>query len=142
MDPGPHTCRRCNAPLFEIPEPIRTSPVPDVLGTNSVPPPSKVPAIRDLISKLAENLPRVETELARMQAVVDRLVLERDELKDMMEGHRDLLTPARALPPELLSQIFIHCLEEEEPSIDRAPLLLGRVCRRWRSISLSTPELW
>ena len=48
------------------------------------------------------------------------------------------------LPDELLSEMFIFCLDEwPSPSnIDKAPLVFGRVCRRWRNIACNTPRLW
>ncbi|KAF7290233.1 hypothetical protein MIND_01336900 [Mycena indigotica] len=49
------------------------------------------------------------------------------------------------LPPELMARIFSACLpptQDAFPHADTAPMLLCRVCRRWRSIALSTPELW
>ncbi|KAJ7623500.1 hypothetical protein FB45DRAFT_837762 [Roridomyces roridus] len=52
---------------------------------------------------------------------------------------------ALVLPPELTSAIFAFCLPESEfvePDPSAAPLLLLRVCRRWRDIALSTPALW
>ncbi|TDL18152.1 hypothetical protein BD410DRAFT_901053 [Rickenella mellea] len=62
-------------------------------------------------------------------------------------------TTIRTLAPELLSEIFTHCivgLDDEYNVLDwtwircssQAPLLLGRVCRRWRSVSISSPDLW
>ncbi|KAJ7171987.1 hypothetical protein C8R46DRAFT_991904 [Mycena filopes] len=54
------------------------------------------------------------------------------------------MTPPSPLPPELVAEIFLHCIEFEPvtPDVDTAPLVLTRVCRRWRAIALSTPELW
>ncbi|KAJ7685569.1 hypothetical protein DFH06DRAFT_1075074 [Mycena polygramma] len=58
---------------------------------------------------------------------------------------------ALALPPELLGEIFIHCLPVTVyrladipviPSPNDAPLVLCGVCRYWRQIALSTPGLW
>ncbi|KAJ7645986.1 hypothetical protein DFH06DRAFT_1476592 [Mycena polygramma] len=61
------------------------------------------------------------------------------------------------LPPEITATIFEHCLpsdhpwpssgqdrssEQPWPSSDKAPLLLGQICRQWREISLNTPTLW
>lgn len=60
----------------------------------------------------------------------------------------------RRLPPEILSIIFLYCLNSRwqdpewplrsssHPSLDTTPLLLGRICRRWRAVTLSTPQLW
>ncbi|TDL15677.1 hypothetical protein BD410DRAFT_100020 [Rickenella mellea] len=62
---------------------------------------------------------------------------------------------AQNLAPELLREIFLHCVSGEDRANDtdpypqrslrcvfEAPLLLGRVCSRWRSVSISSPELW
>ncbi|KAJ6554425.1 hypothetical protein B0H19DRAFT_868891, partial [Mycena capillaripes] len=52
--------------------------------------------------------------------------------------------PILTLPTEITVEIFTHCLPDEPcvPRTDTAPLLLGRICRTWREISLATPELW
>lgn len=55
------------------------------------------------------------------------------------------------MPPEILSEIFIRC--QSTPSfhptdrdggvcLDTVPFLLGKICSRWRYVSLSTPKLW
>ncbi|KAJ7171955.1 hypothetical protein C8R46DRAFT_1348469 [Mycena filopes] len=48
-----------------------------------------------------------------------------------------------ALPPEILAEIFVHCLPQW-PTYDalEAPHLLCRVCRQFRAVALSTPRLW
>jgi hypothetical protein len=52
--------------------------------------------------------------------------------------------PIRRLPFEILGNIFVNCLEGTFilPHINDAPLLLGRVCRAWRLVTISTPLLW
>ncbi|KAJ3886365.1 hypothetical protein GG344DRAFT_30501, partial [Lentinula edodes] len=57
----------------------------------------------------------------------------------------------RKLPPELMSEIFLcvtrpvlelngnHALF---PHFLKVPFILSRVCRRWRTVALSTPALW
>ncbi|KAJ7706921.1 hypothetical protein B0H17DRAFT_1125726 [Mycena rosella] len=50
-----------------------------------------------------------------------------------------------ALPPELLAEIFLHCLPDVEfikPDITSSPLILYGICRHFREIALSTPGLW
>ncbi|KAJ6531575.1 hypothetical protein DFH09DRAFT_1370404 [Mycena vulgaris] len=52
---------------------------------------------------------------------------------------------ALAFPPEILGEIFLHCLPDEEfitPDTDAAPLVLCEICRQWREVALTTPELW
>jgi hypothetical protein len=52
--------------------------------------------------------------------------------------------PIRRLPCEILGNIFVHCLDGTfiVPHINDAPLLLGRVCRAWRRVTIFTPLLW
>ena len=48
-----------------------------------------------------------------------------------------------SLPVELQDEIFFFCtLPFPRFSIKEAPIVLARVCRRWRSMVLSTPRLW
>ncbi|KAJ7461661.1 hypothetical protein FB451DRAFT_1562906 [Mycena latifolia] len=50
-----------------------------------------------------------------------------------------------ALPLEILSEIFIHCLPDSEfmqPDTNSAPLILLGVCRKFRAVALTTPKLW
>ncbi|KAJ7044738.1 hypothetical protein C8F04DRAFT_595623 [Mycena alexandri] len=54
--------------------------------------------------------------------------------------------PVLTLPPEITSEIFLHCLPETR-ELDvvnprEAPLLLTHVCRAWRQIASSLPALW
>ncbi|KAG2152571.1 uncharacterized protein EDB93DRAFT_1336514 [Suillus bovinus] len=49
------------------------------------------------------------------------------------------------LPKEILAEIFLYCMpvyEISTPSPHVAPLLLTRVCKRWREIALDMPNLW
>ncbi|KAJ7458205.1 hypothetical protein FB451DRAFT_1508602, partial [Mycena latifolia] len=48
------------------------------------------------------------------------------------------------LPPELITEIFVHGLPSHRrlPSRKRAPLLLLQICRLWREIALTSPRLW
>ncbi|RDB14881.1 hypothetical protein Hypma_016515 [Hypsizygus marmoreus] len=49
------------------------------------------------------------------------------------------------LPPELLGEIFIHCLSSMQGlyiTIRDAPMLLCQICGHWRQVALSLPVLW
>jgi hypothetical protein len=51
----------------------------------------------------------------------------------------------QCLPDELYSRIFQFCLPSSEfpqPRALEAPLVFGLVNKRWRSVALSTPDLW
>ncbi|KII91990.1 hypothetical protein PLICRDRAFT_102633, partial [Plicaturopsis crispa FD-325 SS-3] len=137
------SCRNCGVPVIDSTGWPSQSPVSALLGTNAFPFPGEALHIRKTVNALESSLSTVEAEMARMQAVMENLSRKRTELSKSLKDHRDLLSPIRRLPPEMLSKIFIHCLTDDpRPRADRAPLLLGRVCHAWRLISHSTPQLW
>ncbi|KAF7357914.1 hypothetical protein MVEN_00837800 [Mycena venus] len=55
------------------------------------------------------------------------------------------MSPIRRLPLDILEQIFVACLPTHRNcvmSAQEAPVILGRICSSWRTISLATPRLW
>ncbi|KAJ7771068.1 hypothetical protein DFH07DRAFT_240437 [Mycena maculata] len=62
------------------------------------------------------------------------------------------MTQISDLPVEILAEIFIHCLPQEVDEGLRAHIfstshtstsvVLSKICRSWRDISLTTPRLW
>ncbi|KAG1886172.1 hypothetical protein F4604DRAFT_1724979 [Suillus subluteus] len=59
--------------------------------------------------------------------------------------HTSLPSLISRLPTEILSEIFLYCLPEDEHLLyasRQAPMLLTRVCRRWREIAVGLPRLW
>ena len=125
---------------------LPTSPMPDLLVGNCVALPSQTHMIYDTVSIAQADISRLDGEILRLQAVLDGLVSKREALRTYTRLHMGLVAPARHLLPEILSEIFLQCKKDKEysgyPQLDRAPLLLGSVCRRWRTIALSTPWLW
>jgi hypothetical protein len=71
---------------------------------------------------------------------------QRDAFQKHAEEQNALLSPVRSLPPELLAEIFSHCIpawrQRASPYIKRATMLCSHVCGQWRDIALSTPRLW
>ncbi|TDL26896.1 hypothetical protein BD410DRAFT_474337 [Rickenella mellea] len=67
-------------------------------------------------------------------------------------------SPIQRLHPELLSEIFLYCLKNyyypmnslkrtgqrrlPRMSVKEAPLSLCRICRHWRQLALTNPQLW
>ncbi|TDL22339.1 hypothetical protein BD410DRAFT_723013, partial [Rickenella mellea] len=122
----------------------------DVLGTNYVP-------TRHERRLLATVIQSKQQKLSSLNNAIASLFAKRKILNDDVLAHMALLIPARHFPSELLIEVFIHsidCLQPTQgifgrpalrlprPSVKQAPLVLGRICRRWRKIALSTPSLW
>ncbi|TDL15262.1 hypothetical protein BD410DRAFT_796544 [Rickenella mellea] len=55
------------------------------------------------------------------------------------------VSPILRIPCEITSEIFQHCMPEDEfppPTVISAPVLLSRVCSGWRKMAIGTPRLW
>lgn len=74
------------------------------------------------------------------------LIDQRDNIIHPMNLHKEPGPAVSRLPAELLSEIFMHTLppfdEFLSPSKLRSPMLLTRICRRWREVAVGTPGLW
>ncbi|KAK6977583.1 hypothetical protein R3P38DRAFT_3123693 [Favolaschia claudopus] len=115
------------------------SPFQRYLGTNYIPTDAEIKQIRGNI------LPDCEVELARLNSLIQDLTAQRDRVQDYLASHEALISQARRLPQDVLGEIFLACLPtggNAVMSVREAPLLLGHVCRAWRSLSFSQRRLW
>ncbi|KAJ6478118.1 hypothetical protein C8R47DRAFT_1051352 [Mycena vitilis] len=70
---------------------------------------------------------------------------QRRKLGEQKERLLSSLTyPVLTIPVEITAEIFLHCLPEypTHPNESIAPMLLLRICRRWRDIALGESRLW
>ncbi|KAK7001467.1 hypothetical protein R3P38DRAFT_2649607 [Favolaschia claudopus] len=114
------------------------SPFQSHLKTNYIPTDPEISQIR------AHLLPH-EAEVARLDALIQDLCAQRERMKDYVDSHRALISHPRRLPQEILEEIFIACLPTAHNAVmssTEPPLLLGRICSRWRSIAFALPRLW
>ncbi|KAJ7902934.1 hypothetical protein B0H13DRAFT_1524910, partial [Mycena leptocephala] len=63
----------------------------------------------------------------------------RVERKHLIESLDSIVYSVLTLPPEITSEIFIHCVRDYPR---HGPLLVASVCKAWRIIALTTPVLW
>ncbi|KAK7065015.1 hypothetical protein R3P38DRAFT_2827554 [Favolaschia claudopus] len=118
------------------------------LGTNYVPSDPEIADIRRLVhseSVWAQNMARMDEEIQEMQLALDQLKAKRDALKETFDAHRALISPLRLTPDDILREIFVACLPTLHNALmdtNQAPLIFGRICRRWRVVAHSTPMLW
>ncbi|KAK0245190.1 hypothetical protein EDD85DRAFT_800101 [Armillaria nabsnona] len=105
-------------------------------------------AIHDLEAKLSEY----DSEILALETTLLLLRNARNDLKHSLLGHRSLISPIRRLPIEILQAIFRDACDIDifpyEPTYgdlattSGTPLRLSSVCSHWRSVCLSTSELW
>lgn len=116
-----------------------------LLSTNYVPSKDELNEIHKLLEDPVDQLVRLDAEIARLQNIIGELSLKRNQLHTDIVRHGNLIAPLRRIPEELLQEIFLRCLPVDHNAVmscHEAPLLLGRVCSQWRSVSISTPRLW
>ena len=121
------------------------SPYASYLHTNYPPTSSEILEIKDFLTKPLARLTSIKAEIDRLNSIVEKLYDEHSALNAEIEAHRALLSPLRQVPLDIMEEIFTHCLPTDQNAVmstREAPLLLGRVCSEWRSITLSTPRLW
>ncbi|KAJ7037459.1 hypothetical protein C8F04DRAFT_1393670 [Mycena alexandri] len=122
-----------------------TSPFATKLGTNYCPLDEEVLEIQRLLVEPLSRLQEIDNKIAELQKTIDKLTQERDSVSTYVEAHKALISPFRRLPLDIIQEIFIACLPTHRNcvmSAVEAPVLLGRICSLWRTVSLSTPRLW
>lgn len=50
--------------------------------------------------------------------------------------------PITLLPLEILTHVFLSCIQDEDDHSPDVPLILGQVCSSWRKLVLKLPQLW
>ncbi|KAF7298531.1 hypothetical protein MIND_00799700 [Mycena indigotica] len=124
---------------------LMSSPFTSKFGTNYAAEGPEVEQIQLLLAEPTTKLHALEAEITQYKQKIRALKLERAELITFINGHKALLSPIRRMPRDVMEEIFLACLptlRNSAMSAKDAPLLLGRVCSSWRTISLSTPRLW
>ncbi|KAJ3511157.1 hypothetical protein NLJ89_g4260 [Agrocybe chaxingu] len=93
----------------------------------------------------------IDDHIAETRAFLDHLEAHRDALKADINASHDPFT--NVFPTEIAHRIFSLC-RREGPEIfsrysqyglghlNRAPLSLAAVCKRWQAVARSTPSLW
>ncbi|KAJ7655924.1 hypothetical protein B0H17DRAFT_374794 [Mycena rosella] len=121
------------------------SPLQDVLHTNASPSDAEREGIRHLLEGPQAELADLTEEIFRLQLLIDDASRKRSQLKQFIDAHLALLSPARRLPDDIVREIFLVSLPSRRNptiSVDEAPHLLCQICRSWRFIALMTPRLW
>ncbi|KAJ6514767.1 hypothetical protein DFH09DRAFT_1288020 [Mycena vulgaris] len=120
-------------------------PFASKLGTSYCPSDEETKEILGLLVEPCSHLKRLDDEISDLQKAIEKVTAERDSLNGYVEPYKALISPARRLPLDILEAIFVVCMPTHRNcvmSAHEAPVLLGRICSAWRTISFSTPRLW
>lgn len=115
------------------------------LNTNYAPTPNEMRVLQRDLAEPNRKINIIGSQIQELNDTLRKLEKERDVLGFRVTTYKGFLSPARRLLPDILQEIFIHCLPTDSNSAMstcEAPLLLGRICRKWRDVVYSTPSLW
>ncbi|KAK6977580.1 hypothetical protein R3P38DRAFT_2810118 [Favolaschia claudopus] len=118
--------------------PLPVPPLHSIFNTNYIP-------LDPEISQIRAHILPYEAELAKLNTLIQCLRDRRDQVKFYVDSHKALISHPRRLPQDILEEIFLACLPTAHDAVmspTEPPLLLGRICSRWRSIAFAFPRLW
>ncbi|KAJ6584004.1 hypothetical protein DFH09DRAFT_1275055 [Mycena vulgaris] len=125
--------------------PLIHSPFAEKLHSNYVPSDAELDQLHVLLVGPKNELALIDIQIDKMEVALDQLKAKRGSLKAEIDAHQALMSPLRRAPQEILQEIFLACLPTANNALidpGEAPMLLGRICRLWRSVAYSTPMLW
>ncbi|THU90870.1 hypothetical protein K435DRAFT_246391 [Dendrothele bispora CBS 962.96] len=124
---------------------LENSPFYHLLETNHAASRAETEHILEFLRLPEQELQNVNEEITRLDTLLNALRSRREKLVSYIHKHRQLLSPIRRLPAEIIAELFTFCLPATHPptrDLSEPPLLLTLVCKQWREIALSTPCLW
>ncbi|KAE9395953.1 hypothetical protein BT96DRAFT_778381, partial [Gymnopus androsaceus JB14] len=94
------------------------------------------------------RLSEAETDIEALEKQISELTRQRDAKLVEVASLRNVLSPIRRIPVEVLSEILeLSCIPEDgnftaDHDIVRYTSLLSRVCVAWRKAACSNPRMW
>ncbi|KAK7464363.1 hypothetical protein VKT23_006530 [Stygiomarasmius scandens] len=102
--------------------------------------------------RLQQNLDRYNHEIEKLSDMLAALRAQRDNLQHDMDQYKAVISPARRIPIEVLTDIFSFCcfdggnhaysLEISTGRVFVPTLILSQTCSLWRNIVKALPKLW
>jgi hypothetical protein len=137
----PRTC------LCDIPHlPFDTSVLPhrDLTTSSDHVPHRVIQSIRACMQEHDLKVSQLDKLLGAIDKARELVISRHAEHASLAKAYRGALSPLRNFPAELLEQIFLLCVGSVYDSLSpgNPPWVFGKVCRRWRSVALSSPRLW
>ncbi|KJA16549.1 hypothetical protein HYPSUDRAFT_288912 [Hypholoma sublateritium FD-334 SS-4] len=116
-----------------------------LMQNNDAPSPEERRFLLDALSAPEMALKAMRMEISQLTARLQALVDEERQLTEKVGPYRAVLSPFRALPDDILREIFLACIPTDtNPLVDprHAPILLTHISRHTRHIALTTARLW
>ncbi|KAG2042074.1 hypothetical protein BDR03DRAFT_889350, partial [Suillus americanus] len=97
------------------------------------------------LNAVLRDIPALETVMVGIKDLHQSLVEQKNKIVQSRHLHKGFILALWRLPTETLYHIFHYCLPERKhlsPASKLAPMLLTRICRRWREVAVGMPSLW
>jgi hypothetical protein len=119
-------------------------PHDDILTSNDEPRQQDIQTIKNCIQDHEFKASEIEKLLKDIKQAYQFVDSRRKEHRKIAEAYNGTLSAIRKFPAELLGEIFLLCVRSCSDAVSPLgpPWVFGKVCRRWRSVALSAPQLW
>ncbi|TEB36886.1 hypothetical protein FA13DRAFT_1727262 [Coprinellus micaceus] len=126
------------------------SPFTQHFDTNYIPAASEITSIKKLIAHQQVVVDGIDGEIAKLDRRRNELVEQKRYHLEYIDKHREIISPARRLHPDILLTIFLLLASAPEPSWEHPlrtdgpipAVVLSHVCRQWRELAVRSPLLW
>ncbi|KAF9035391.1 hypothetical protein BDZ89DRAFT_1062167 [Hymenopellis radicata] len=130
-------------------EEYQTSVLLERLRTTNFPPTDEeISHVRQtILPTVSDDISSIESKLASLREVITSMEEERERLKNVQRRYSNLISLHRALPLEILEEIFL-CTHSSRHftsnAFDASGSIwkLSHVCQKWRNIALSLRSFW
>lgn len=125
-------------------------PPPEVLNTNTPPSDSDAEILYATRTRARLRVHELTERITAIKTTLQSLIDEKDTVETTIADYNKILHPLRSVSVDILTRIFLSCLDDKiyvtgrRTSLDtrQMPWTLSYVSSHWRSVSLSFPRLW
>lgn len=133
----------------------RSPTVAEFLATNIAPPGSYLSEVAQMLEDGKKGLAEANGRAKIQQEELSNLDKYCLRIQQDLDDWKVISHPVRRVPPEVLREIFLACIEEDlgkslksDPKLTSVdirhymPWVVAQVSSQWRSVALSYPRLW
>lgn len=137
--------------LFARPQ---APPVSGTINHYYYPPPldTETAALQRSLEHARQDILCIDEELRGIERVRSRLLVQRQAVQNFVNFHPPITSSFRRLPSEIIGEILLFALSSRDTgrgdtvgvglNTQKGPWKYGHICRAWRGVVLSFPQLW